>query len=70
MLIWTIFIDQFVHLVGGKGMGLRGGWFKPAATITLLEYMRIWYDIQVIIYRRLGIKDKIQNKNDNMHNIT
>ncbi len=44
-LIYTSFFGQFVHAVGGEGMGYR----LPAASSILSEYMIICH-IQVIIY--------------------
>ena len=45
----------------------RGGWyvvkrvqlFQSVARITLLKYMLIWCNIQVILYRLLNIKDTL-----------
>ena len=55
LLIWTSFNGQFVHPVRGiEDVKKGGGWrvsYLPAASITLLEYIEIWCNIQVIIYR-------------------
>ena len=54
LLIWIAFISQFVHTKGWGMDGVKGedesDVFLPAASITSLEYMKIWCDIQVIIY--------------------
>ena len=51
----SLFIGQFVHPVGGREWCKGGGWgvllFKPAASINLLEYMKIRCNLQEIIYR-------------------
>ena len=46
LLIWTSFIGQFVHTVGGDEIGLRGCTggvllFLRTASITLSEYMKM-----------------------------
>ena len=49
-----IFIGQLEYPVEGerwgKGVGWRVSLFLPSASITLLEYIKIWCYIQVIIY--------------------
>ena len=48
---WNLFIGQFVHPVGGGGIGGRGkSLLYPAAGFTLLGNMKIWCNIHVIIY--------------------
>ena len=53
MLTWNSFISQFAHPVRG-GDWLKdmegGSLFEHALSFTLLEYMKIWYKINVIIY--------------------
>ena len=47
----TSFIGQFIHTAGGQSLDKRGvSLFQQAANITLSEYMKIWCNIQVIIY--------------------
>ena len=48
---------QYIRRGGNviKGLSL----FQPAESITLLEYMKIWCDIQVIIYRLFQAADLI-----------
>ena len=54
LLIWTSFISQFVHPVGGERMGQRK-WegrlvILAASCFTLSENMKIWCKIQVMIF--------------------
>ena len=58
-LLFTLsYIGQFVHSIRGDGIGWkqRGkSLFYPAACVTLLENMKIWCTIQVIIYPLFGL---------------
>ena len=61
LLRWNSFIGQLVHLVEGKGMGdgvmgLDEGYryLSPQRVFTLLENMKTWCNIQVIIYPLLS----------------
>ena len=44
----TYFIGRFVHPVEGKGWGKGGG--MVVISLTLLENMKTWCNIQVMIY--------------------
>ena len=51
MVIWTSFIGQSFHPVGGRGWGKEGGLGYLYFSQVLLEYIKTWCNIQVIIYR-------------------
>ena len=52
LLIWSSFIGQFVYPAGGGGIkGVDGVYNDFSHLITLLEHIKIWFNIQVIIYR-------------------
>ena len=58
LIAWTSLIGQSVHPRGWvKG---DGSLFKPATSFTLLEYIIIWYNIQVIINPLLKA-NKVEN---------
>ena len=61
LLTWTSFILQIIYSVGGQSMGVVLS--KPAATITLLEYVKMWCNIQVIIYPVLRVTRTIKHNN-------
>ena len=55
-MVWYSFIGKFLHSVGGEGMRYRmwmGGIVILAGCKSnfLLEYMKIWCNIHVIIYQ-------------------
>ena len=54
LLIWTKFFGNghFIHPVRGGGDGVKvvDGGIVILASITLSEYIKIWCNIQVIIY--------------------
>ena len=54
LLIWTLFIGQFFHPLGGNDFkGVDGAIVILASCeyYFILKYMKIWCNIQVIIYR-------------------
>ena len=52
LLTWALFMGQFVHPVGGEGMGVNneGDLHFTRYTFYSIEYMIIWSKIQVIIH--------------------
>ena len=57
LLLWTLFIGQIVHRVGGNGMekGVDGRYrYFSQLQVSLYEFMKIWCNIQVMIYPFLG----------------
>ena len=62
LLIWISFIGQFIHPVGGEEIPLS--LFKPAASITLSKYKKIWSNIQVMTYQLNELIPKIRKISD------
>ena len=61
MLTWISLIGQFIYPVGGEGMGIKmvdregDRYLSQLRVFTLLENIKIWYNIQVIINKFLKI---------------
>ena len=59
MLTWNSFVGQFVHPVGGGGMGSRDGKGKSLFNrqFPFIRKHEIWCKIQVIIYLFLQVQE-------------